>query len=379
MELADVYPLLDIELVKGEGLNLWDAKGTQYLDFYGGHAVISIGHSHPHYIKSISKQLEALGYYSNSVQNPLQKKLAQMLGSQSGYDSHRLFLCNSGAEAIENALKVASFHTGKRKFIVFQGGFHGRTSAAVAATDDSFIQAPLNKSEDFLMCPLEDKQAFDRLFQDNKSQLAGVLIEGIQGIGGIFEPSKEFMEHLSKRCREVGAVFICDEIQSGYGRTGTFFAHQHHGVKADIVTVAKGMGNGFPIAGVLIAPDIALWHKMLGTTFGGNHLACSAAIAVLEVLKDKNLEENAKQQGAYLIEALSKINGIKAVRGRGLMIALDFEVPSKVIAQQLRSSYAILVGSATNPNTMRLLPSLTITRAQSDYFINSLEKVLQAL
>jgi len=376
MKLYDVYPLLPINIVKAENCKLWDENGVEYLDFYGGHAVISVGHTHPKYVEKIKNQIDQIGFYSNAVINKVQQELAEKLGKISGYEDYDLFLVNSGAEANENAFKVASFFTGKKKFITFSQSFHGRTAAAVAATDDPTIIAPVNQTENFIFCEFNNSDLFEIEFNKSKNELAGVILEGIQGIGGINIPTEKFMKTIEKLCKENGVYFICDEIQSGYGRSGKFFAHEYFGVKPDIITVAKGMGNGFPIGGVLISNAIPAKHKMLGTTFGGNHLGCAAAIAVLEIIEDENLIENSYENGNYLMEKLKSIPEIKEVRGKGLMIAIDFEFPAKEVSKILREESKILVGSASNPNTMRLLPPLTISKTEIDFFVESLEKAL---
>ncbi len=379
MKLFDVYPLMPINIVKAENCKLWDENGIEYLDFYGGHAVISVGHTHPHYVEKIKNQLDQIGFYSNSVINKLQEELAENLGKISGYEDYNLFLCNSGAEANENALKIASFTSGKKKFITFRNSFHGRTSAVVAATDDSSIVAPVNETSNFIFCEWNNAEAFEKLFKENLHDLAGVIIEGIQGIGGIQIPSQELMSKISELCTENSVFFISDEIQSGYARSGKFFAHQHFGVKPDIITTAKGMANGFPIGGVLVSSKIPAKHKMLGTTFGGNHLACAAAIAVLEIIADENLMEESFQKGAYLIQKLQEIPQIKEIRGKGLLIGIDFEIPAAQVSKKLREEHKIFVGSATNPLTMRLLPPLTISYSEIDYFIASLQSVLNLI
>lgn len=379
MKLFDVYPLLPLNIVKAENCKLWDENGVEYLDFYGGHAVISVGHSHPYYIEKVKQQIDQIGYYSNSVINRLQEELAENLGKISGYEDYSLFLCNSGAEANENALKIASFTTGKKKFISFKNSFHGRTSAAVAATDDKSIIAPVNETENFIFCEFNDVQQFEELFHENKNELAGVILEGIQGIGGVCIPSDQLMNSIQTMCEKYGVYFISDEIQSGYGRSGKFFAHQYFTVKPDIITIAKGMGNGFPVGGVLVSPEIPAKHKMLGTTFGGNHLACAASMAVLDILKNENLIQKSSENGEYLISELKKISQIKEVRGKGLMIGLDFSFPAAQVSKILREEFKILVGSATSPLTMRLLPPLTISRTEIDYFIQSLGKALQKI
>ena len=379
MKLFDVYPLMPINIVKAENCKLWDENGIEYLDFYGGHAVISVGHTHPHYVEKIKNQLDQIGFYSNSVINKLQEELAENLGKISGYEDYNLFLCNSGAEANENALKIASFTSGKKKFITFRNSFHGRTSAVVAATDDSSIVAPVNETSNFIFCEWNNAEAFEKLFKENLHDLAGVIIEGIQGIGGIQIPSQELMSKISELCTENSVFFISDEIQSGYARSGKFFAHQHFKVKPDIITTAKGMANGFPIGGVLVSSKIPAKHKMLGTTFGGNHLACAAAIAVLEIIADENLMEESFQKGAYLIQKLQEIPQIKEIRGKGLLIGIDFEIPAAQVSKKLREEHKIFVGSATNPLTMRLLPPLTISYSEIDYFIASLQSVLNLI
>ena len=379
MKLFDVYPLMPINIVKAENCKLWDENGTEFLDFYGGHAVISVGHTHPHYVEKIKNQLDQIGFYSNSVINKLQEELAEKLGKISGYEDDALFLCNSGAEANENALKIASFTSGKKKFITFRNSFHGRTSAVVAATDDSSIVAPVNETSNFIFCEWNNAEAFEKLFKENLHDLAGVIIEGIQGIGGIQIPSQELMSKISELCTENSVFFISDEIQSGYARSGKFFAHQHFKVKPDIITTAKGMANGFPIGGVLVSSKIPAKHKMLGTTFGGNHLACAAAIAVLEIIADENLMEESFQKGVYLIQKLQEIPQIKEIRGKGLLIGIDFEIPAAQVSKKLREEHKIFVGSATNPLTMRLLPPLTISYSEIDYFIASLQSVLNLI
>ncbi|AZB22236.1 aspartate aminotransferase family protein [Kaistella haifensis] len=379
MKLFDVYPLMPINIVKAENCKLWDENGIEYLDFYGGHAVISVGHTHPHYVEKIKNQLDQIGFYSNSVINKLQEELAENLGKISGYEDYNLFLCNSGAEANENALKIASFISRKKKFITFKNSFHGRTSAVVAATDDSSIVAPVNETSNFIFCEWNNEEEFEKLFFENIQDLAGVIIEGIQGIGGIQIPSQELMSKISELCVENSVFFISDEIQSGYARSGKFFAHQHFGVKPDFITTAKGMANGFPIGGVLVSPKIQAKHKMLGTTFGGNHLACAAAIAVLEISQNENLIEESFHKGEYLTKKLKEIPQIKEIRGKGLLIGIDFEIPAAQVSKKLREEHKIFVGSATNPLTMRLLPPLTISYSEIDYFISSLQSVLNSI
>lgn len=379
MKLFDVYPLMPVNIVKAENCKLWDENGAEYLDFYGGHAVISVGHTHPHYVAKIKNQLDQIGFYSNSVINELQEELAEKLGKISGYEDSSLFLCNSGAEANENALKVASFTSGKKKFITFKNSFHGRTSAVVAATDDPSIVAPVNETENFIFCEWNNVEEFEKLFFENIQELAGVIIEGIQGIGGIQIPSQELMNKIERLCNENSVYFISDEIQSGYARSGKFFAHQYFDVKPDIITTAKGMANGFPIGGVLISPKIQAKHKMLGTTFGGNHLACATAIAVLEIIENENLIRESLEKGKYLIQKLKEIPQIKAIRGKGLLIGIDFEIPAAQVSKKLREEFKIFVGSASDPLTMRLLPPLTISYPEMDYFISSLKSVLNSI
>ncbi|AYO57671.1 aspartate aminotransferase family protein [Chryseobacterium sp. 6424] len=379
MKLFDVYPLMPVNIVKAENCKLWDEKGTEYLDFYGGHAVISVGHGHPHYVEKIKNQLDKIGFYSNSVINKLQEELAEKLGKVCGYEDYSLFLCNSGAEANENALKIASFTSGKKKFITFKNSFHGRTSAVVAATDDPSIVAPVNETDNFIFCDWNNAEQFGQLFSENLPDLAGVIIEGIQGIAGIQIPSREMMTKISELCVENSVFFISDEIQSGYARSGKFFAHQHFGVKPDIITTAKGMANGFPIGGVLVSPKIPAKHKILGTTFGGNHLACAASIAVLEIIQNENLIEKSFEKGEYLIQKLKEISQIKEIRGKGLLIGIDFEIPASQVSKKLREEFKIFVGSASNPLTMRLLPPLTISYAEMDYFISSLKSALNSI
>lgn len=373
MKLFDVYPLFNITPVKAQGSWLWDEKGEKYLDLYGGHAVISIGHSHPHYVKRITEQLNKIGFYSNSVQNDLQIRFAEKLGQVSGYDSYQLFLCNSGAEANENALKLASFVTGRKKIISFKKSFHGRTSGAVAITDNPKIVAPFNAAHEVTFVPMNNEAAFsDALNHD----VAAVIIEGIQGVGGIQLPDDSFLQFLEKKCAENGSLLILDEIQSGYGRTGKFFAHQYAGIKPQLITTAKGMGNGFPIGGLLIHPDIKPWSGMLGTTFGGNYLAAIAGLAVLEVIDNENLVNNAAIMGKYCMEALEKIPNITGLRGRGLMIGIDLPETLTNVRQDLLFKHHIFTGES-KPNTIRLLPSLALTREEADLFLNALKKELQ--
>jgi len=372
MKLFDVYPLFDITPVKAEGSYVWDSTGKKYLDLYGGHVVISIGHSYPHYIHKITNQLSDIGFYSNSIQNPLQQELAHKLGELSGGPDYQLFLCNSGAEANENAIKLASFVTGKKKFISFTKGFHGRTSAAVALTDNPKIIAPVNETENAVILPFNDIKAVKTELE--KGEIAAVIVEGIQGIGGIHVPWKNFLEELQYLTKSHEALLILDEIQSGYGRSGKFFAHQYFDVKPDIITVAKGMGNGFPIGGVLIQPEIEPWYGMLGTTFGGNHLACAAGIAVLDIIKKEKLVENAEKVGNYIMEKLAEISSTYEIRGKGLMIGIEFKFPIKELRNKLLFEHGIFTGFS-GQNIIRLLPPLSLSFAQADEFINAFTKV----
>lgn len=374
MKLFDVYPLFDIEIVKGRGVHTYDAEGTEYLDLYGGHAVISVGHSHPHYVEALKKQAENLVFYSNSVINGLQQKLADKLGKISGYDDYQLFLVNSGAEANENALKLASFHTGRPRVISFKKAFHGRTSLAVEATDNPKIVAPVNESGHITFVPFNDINAVRAELA--KGDVCAVIIEGIQGVGGVQIPDDDFLKELRSACTETGTVLILDEIQSGYGRSGKFFAHQYAGIRPDIITMAKGIGNGFPLGGMLINPDIKPAYGMLGTTFGGNHLACAAGIAVLEIFESENLVENAREVGEYLIAQLEQFPQIKEVRGRGLMIGIEFEEPVKELRRKLLFEQKVFTG-ASGTNVLRLLPPLVLTRDDADEFIKRFKTVLQ--
>lgn len=368
MNLFDVYPLWDIEPVKGLDTTLWDKNGEVYTDLYGGHAVISVGHSHPHYVKMISEQLSNLGFYSNAVQNSLQRDLAARLGKVCGYDDYALFLCNSGAEANENALKVASFHTGKAKVLAFRKAFHGRTSGAVAATDNPKIQAPFNETANIVFAPLNDLEAVDT--ELSRGGFAAVIIEGIQGVAGIHEPTVEFINGLRTLCDKYGCVLILDEIQSGYGRTGKFFAHQHYGVRADIITMAKGMGNGFPVGGVLINPSIKPSHGMLGTTFGGNHLACTAALAVLDIIENEHLIENAAKVGEYFRKEFADDKAIKEYRGKGLMIGLELKDEYVGLRNKLLFEKHFFTGTA-GAQVIRLLPSLTVSQETAASFVKA--------
>ena len=375
MDLFNVYPVYPVEIERAKGFKLWDKEGKEYTDLYGGHAVISIGHSHPHYIKRMKDQLDKLAFYSNSIEIPIQKELAKKLGEMSGYEDYNLFLCNSGAEANENALKVASFETKRSKIMAFKGGFHGRTSGAVAVTDNAKIITPFNQAHEKVLVDFNDIEATEQALKGN--DIAGVIIEGIQGVGGVHIPTQEFMTELSRLCKKYGAMLILDEIQSGYGRSGKFFAHQYFGIRPDLITVAKGMGNGYPIGGVLINSSVEAWFGMLGTTFGGNHLACSAAMAVLEVIEDEKLIENAKSLEAIQKELFSQIPGITEVRGLGLMTALEFDFPVEPIRKRLVFEHGIFTGSTTSPNALRFLPPLTVTENEVKLLADCLTKVIE--
>jgi len=378
MKLFDVYPINDINIVKGLGSYVWDDKGIEYLDMYGGHAVISIGHTHPHWVKKIEDQLEKIAFYSNSIKIPLQQELADKLGKVSGKNNYQLFLCNSGAEANENALKLASFHNGRKKIIAFTKSFHGRTSLAVSATDNPSIVAPVNETENVAFLPFNDEDALKEYFEKNGNEICAVIVEGIQGVGGIRVASKTFLQLVRNVCNQYGAVFIADEVQCGYGRTGTFYSQDQADVEADIYSMAKGMGNGFPIGAISISPAIAAKHFMLGTTFGGNHLACAAAIAVLEVIEKENILKNAEETGNYLLNEIAKIPSLENIRGKGLMIG--FDVPSEL--QELRANllkrHKIFTGYA-KPNVIRLLPSLALDKKDADKFINALREEVNFL
>lgn len=372
MKTFNVYPLMPITPIKAQGSYLWDQHNKKYLDLYGGHAVISIGHSHPHYVQKITEQLNNIAFYSNSVQNPLQEELAFKLGELSGYTNYSLFLSNSGAEANENALKLASFHNGRKKVIAFDKSFHGRTSLAVATTNDTSIQAKVNNHE-VTFLPLNDTEKFLETINDS---VCAVIIEGIQGVGGINVPTIEFLNLLRKKCDEHGVVLILDEVQSGYGRSGKFFAHHYAFIQPDIITIAKGMGNGFPVAGTLIAPHFESKYGMLGTTFGGNHLACAASIAVLDVIKAENLIDRSFELGEKWMKHLKTLPGIKEVRGKGLMIGLEFEFPIAELKNTLTNEFNMLVGTASNKNVIRLLPALTIKQEDINLFNTALEQIL---
>ena len=376
MKPFDVYPLFDIEITKGSGCYTYDNEGNEYLDMYGGHAVISIGHSHPYYLQKMSHQMEQLLFYSNSVRNSLQEELAEKLGQASGYEDYSLFLVNSGAEANENALKLASFHTGRKKVVAFGKAFHGRTSAAVRVTDNPKIQAPLNDSPEVEFLPLNEVNTVKNALKNR--DVCAVIIEGIQGVGGIQTPDSDFLQALRQECTETGTVLILDEIQSGYGRSGKFFAHQYAGIRPDIITIAKGMGNGFPIGGVLISPMFNAVHGMLGTTFGGNHLACAAAIAVLDVMKNENLVTNAANTGAYLIEKMKSFPKIKEIRGKGLMIGIEMEMPAKELRNKLLFEEKVFTG-ASGTHVIRLLPPLKLTNGDADVFLTRFYHALISL
>jgi len=374
MNLFDVYPLYDVTPVTAKGIVVTDDKGQEYLDFYGGHAVISIGHSHPHYVKRIKNQLDKIGFYSNAIQNPLQKELATKLGELSDCQEYNLFLCNSGAEANENALKLASFHNGKTRIIAFKNGFHGRTSAAVAATDNEKINAPLNKQQKVTILPLNDISVFKNEIE--KGDVCAVILEAIQGVGGLDEPTTEFYQEIAKCCKENNTVLIADEVQSGFGRSGKFFGFQHHHIQPDIISIAKGMGNGFPVGGILIHRSIEASYGLLGTTFGGNHLACAATLAVLEVLEKEQLIMNAKALGKYFNEKAAKLYQVKRVKGRGLMLGLEFDFEVTELRKKLIYNQHLFTGGAKDKNVLRILPALNITKKDLDVFFEKLELVL---
>jgi len=379
MNLFNVYPLFNINPVKAQGSFLWDDKGEQYLDFYGGHAVISIGHNHPHYQNKLKDQLEKISFYSNSVQNELQTELAEKLGELSGYEEYNLFLCNSGAEANENALKLASFHNGKSKVLYFSGSFHGRTSAAVSVTDNPKIVAPVNFSERFIKSEWNDVQQLEETFEKFGNEISSVIIEGIQGVGGIMIPTPEFLSKIKELCEKYDVVLILDEVQSGYGRSGYFFAHQEFGLEADIITTAKGMGNGFPVGGVLIHPKFQASNGLLGTTFGGNHLACAASIAVLDVMKDENLIENAQKMGEYIENEIKDLPHIKSIRRKGLMIGIELDRDCSEIRKSLLFDHHIFTGNSNDKSVLRILPALNIKKEETDLFINALKTVLVSI
>ncbi|MGV3508945.1 MAG: aspartate aminotransferase family protein [Sphingobacteriaceae bacterium] len=377
MKLFDVYPINNIEIVKGQGSLVWDNNGQEYLDLYGGHAVISIGHTHPHYVSRVTEQLNKLGFYSNSVEIPLQQQLAEKLGKVSGKEDYTLFLISTGAEANENALKLASFYNGRKKVIAFKGAFHGRTSLAVTVTDNPKIVAPINQTENVIFLPHNDETALEQAFAEQGDEICAVIIEGIQGVGGIKVASQSFLQKIRSLCDQYNSVFIADSVQDGYGRTGQFYAHDYAGIDADIYTMAKGMGNGFPIAGISIAPKFKPWHYMLGTTFGGNHLACAAGLAVLEIMEHDNLMQNAKEVGSYLINELKKFSQIREVRGRGLMIGIDLPDELSYVKKELLFKHHIFTGEA-KPNVIRLLPALNLSKAHADRFLEAFSKEMKA-
>ena len=375
MKLFDVYPVYPIEIEKGLGSYVWDEKGIKYLDLYGGHAVISIGHTHPHYVKRLKEQLDKLGFYSNSVKINIQEQLAEKLGKVSGYTDYQLFMCNSGAEANENALKLASFYNKRKKIVSFSNSFHGRTSLAVAATDNKSIIAPVNETDNVIFLPFNDEIALEEYFLKLGNEVSSVIIEGIQGVGGINIATDAFLTKIRTLCTKYDAIFIADSVQCGYGRSGKFYAHDWSGIKADIYTMAKGMGNGFPVAGISIAPFLKPKYSMLGTTFGGNHLACAAALAVLEVIEKDNLMENALNLGEYLAENIKKSKKVKEVRGRGLMIGIELFEPCEETRKKLLFENKIFTGSSSNKNTLRLLPALNLSKSDADIFLEVFEKI----
>ena len=377
MELFDVYPLYDVSPVSAEGAYVTDEKGRKYLDLYGGHGVISIGHSHKDYVAALCGQLEKMGFYSNSIQNPLQVELAHKLGKLSQCEDYNLFLCNSGAEANENALKMASFATGKSKIISFEKAFHGRTSAAVAATDNAKINAPLNAQHEVVFLPLNDIESLEK--ELSKKDVAAVIVEGIQGVGGLNEGSSEFFRSLERLCKEYGVILILDEIQSGYGRSGKFFSFQHHGIDPDIISMAKGMGNGFPVGGILISNKIKASYGLLGTTFGGNHLACAAAISVLDVIEKEQLMENVNKVSAHFLEKIKEIGQIGSVKGKGLMLGISFDFPVAQMRKQLIFEEGIFTGGSSDPKLLRILPPLSIGTKEIDLFIAALKNVLKSI
>jgi acetylornithine/N-succinyldiaminopimelate aminotransferase len=376
MKLFDVYPLNDITIAKAKGSYVWDNSGQQYLDMYGGHAVISIGHTHPHYVQRLTDQLKLVGFYSNSIKIPLQEELAEKLGKISGKPDYQLFLCNSGAEANENAIKLASFYNGRKKIVAFSKSFHGRTSLAVAVTDNPAIVAPVNETDNVIFSTFNDADALEKIFSKSGNEISSVIVEGIQGVGGINVASDEFLQSIRKLCDKYNAVFIADSVQCGYGRTGKFFSHDHAGVEADIYTMAKGMGNGFPVAGIIISPKIPAKHGMLGTTFGGNHLACAAALAVLEVIEEEGLMSNAEKVGEYLMRELKSMTELKNVRGRGLMIGFDVPAELKDLRKNLLWNDKIFTGES-KPNVIRLLPSLALRKKDADQFLEAVKEEME--
>jgi acetylornithine aminotransferase len=374
MELFDVYPLYDVTPEKAKGCYVYDNNGKKYLDLYGGHGVISIGHSHQQYVSAICDQVGKMGFYSNSIKNPLQVSFADKLGAVSGCDAYNLFLCNSGAEANENALKMASFETGKSKVIAFEKAFHGRTSAAVAATDNKKINAPINSQQEVVFLPLNDKELLEKELRNN--DVAAVIIEGIQGVGGLNQGSTAFFKDLEKLCKQYGAMLILDEIQSGYGRSGKFFSFQHHGIQPDIISMAKGMGNGFPIGGILISNSIKASYGLLGTTFGGNHLACAAGHAVLNVIDEESLMENVNSVSSHFLERIKEVDGIISIKGRGLMLGVLFDFPVAEMRKALIFDEGIFTGGSADPNLLRILPPLSVTKEEIDSFVEALKRVM---
>lgn len=376
MKLFPVYPLQNIEINRALGSKVWDSAGTEYLDMYGGHAVISIGHTHPHYVKRVTDQLNNIGFYSNSVLIPIQELLAEKLGKLSGKDNYQLFLCSSGAEANENALKLASFYNGRKKIIAFRGAFHGRTSLAVSVTDNPKIVAPVNENPNVIFLPHNDEEALEETFRKYGSEISSVILEGIQGVGGIRVASESFIRKIRTLCDDHNSVFIADSVQCGYGRSGKFYSHDFAGVDADIYSMAKGMGNGFPIGGISISPKFEAWYGMLGTTFGGNHLACAAALAVLEVMEQDDLVTNAAEIGSYLISEIMQMDKIVEVRGRGLMIGIELPQELTALRNDLLFKHRIFTGEA-KPNVIRLLPSLALSRAEAEYFLEQFSTALK--
>ena len=377
MKLFDVYPLYDVTPTRAKDVYVYDSTGTEYLDLYGGHAVISIGHGHDHYVKSLTEQLNEIGFYSNAIKNPIQQELANAIGEQSYCHDYQLFLCSSGAEANENGLKLASFTTGKKRIIAFHNAFHGRTSAAVAATDNVAINAPLNQQQEVTFLPFDDENALE--IELKKGDVCAVIFEAIQGVGGLDEPSEEFIYAMDRLCNSYNTCLIADEVQAGFSRTGTFFAYQKYNIEPHIITIAKGMGNGFPIGGILVHPSIEAKYGMLGTTFGGNQLACSASLAVLDVLKEEGLQKNAEELGKYFIDQAKKIPSVKKIKGRGLMLGLEFDFKVSDLRKELIYQQQIFTGGSSNKNLLRILPPLTLQKKHFDIFFKRLEKALKAI
>jgi acetylornithine aminotransferase len=377
MKLFDVYPLYDVTPTRAKDVYVYDSKGTEYLDLYGGHAVISIGHGHDHYVERLTKQLNEIGFYSNAIKNPIQQELANSIGEQSYCNDYQLFLCSSGAEANENALKLASFTTGKKRIIAFHNAFHGRTSAAVAATDNMAINSPLNQQQEVTFLPFDDEEALE--IELKKGDVCAVIFEAIQGVGGLDEPSERFIYAMDRLCNSYNTCLIADEVQSGFSRTGTFFAYQKYNIEPHIVTIAKGMGNGFPIGGILVHPSIKAKYGMLGTTFGGNHLACSASLAVLDVLKKEGLQKNAEELGKYFIDHAKNIPSVKKIKGRGLMLGLEFDFEVSALRKELIYQQHIFTGGSSNKNLLRILPPLTLQKKHFDIFFKRLKKALKAI